>query len=187
MDLAEKSVKIEKALTPTMEDYLEAIFNLDIEKKAIRVKDIATKMNVKMPTVTNMLKILSERGFINYEKYEYVEMTEEGARIGREMQRRHAVFLKFLTEVLRIDFKTANEEACRMEHTLSLETMASLTDFIEFIQSCPRAGESWINNFEQYRKQGMKPERCIDKIDQFTCDFAEKVSSVKKIKKQKNE
>jgi len=175
--------RIEKILTSTMEDYLEAIFNLFLEKRAIRVKDIATKMNVKMPTVTNMLKILGERGFINYEKYEYVELTEEGIRIGREMQRRHDVFFKFLTEVLKINSITANEEACRMEHTLSPETMASLTDFIEFVQTCPRAGESWLNNFEQYRKQGIKPDKCIDRIDKFTCDFAEKIDSIKKNKK----
>ena len=57
-------------ITPTMEDYLEAIFNLSKEKGAIRVRDIARKLDVKMPTVTNMLKTLSEGGLIDYEKYE---------------------------------------------------------------------------------------------------------------------
>lgn len=180
MGLPDNDVKPEKALTSTMEDYLEAIYNLNMEKKAVRVKDIAMKLNVKMPTVTNMLKILSERGFINYEKYEYVELTSAGSDIGQEMQRRHAVFFKFLTGVLRIDPITANEEACRMEHSLSPETMASLTDFIEFIQTCPRTGESWLSNFQDYRKNGIDPERCKDRIDEFTCDFPAKTKSVKK-------
>ena len=47
---------VEKTLTTTMEDYLEAIFDLDQTKKVVRVKDIAQHMNVKMPTVTSMLK-----------------------------------------------------------------------------------------------------------------------------------
>ena len=52
-----------------MEDYLEAIYNLDKEKRVVRVRDIAKRLGVKMPTVTNMLKTLSKKGMIDYEKY----------------------------------------------------------------------------------------------------------------------
>ena len=48
-----------KHLTSVMEDYLEAIFDLDREKKVVRVKDIARRMDVKMPTVSSMLRTLS--------------------------------------------------------------------------------------------------------------------------------
>jgi DtxR family Mn-dependent transcriptional regulator len=47
---------LEKLLTPAMEDYLEAIFDLGKEKRVVRVKDIAKRLKVKMPTVTSMLK-----------------------------------------------------------------------------------------------------------------------------------
>lgn len=57
-----------KTLTSVMEDYLETIFNLEIDKKVVRVKDIAGRLKVKMPSVTSMLKTLSERGLVNYEK-----------------------------------------------------------------------------------------------------------------------
>ena len=67
-----------KPLTPAMENYLEAIFNLGKEKRVVRVKDIAKRLGVKMPTVTNMLKTLSGRGLIEYEKYEYLELTKNG-------------------------------------------------------------------------------------------------------------
>jgi DtxR family Mn-dependent transcriptional regulator len=50
-----------KPLTPAMEDYLEAIFNLGKEKRVVRVKDIAKRLGVKMPTVTSMLNTLSKR------------------------------------------------------------------------------------------------------------------------------
>jgi len=130
---------VKKPLTSVMEDYLEAIFDLDKEKKVVRVKDIAKRLRVKMPTVSSMLKTLSGRGLVNYEKYEYVELTKSGADIGKEMRRRHQVLLRFLTEILKIDSKTADEEACKMEHTLSVSTLDSFTEFMEFVQACPRA------------------------------------------------
>ena len=168
----------EKSLTSVMEDYLEAIFNLGKEKKVVRVKDIAKRMDVKMPTVTSMLKALSGRGMVNYEKYEYVELTDEGADVGREMRRRHEILRKFLTDILKIDFKTADEEACKMEHTLSSSTLDSFTDFMAFIQACPRAGESWLELFEEYRLHGKRPEKCMERTEQFSCEFKQKVDSL---------
>jgi DtxR family Mn-dependent transcriptional regulator len=168
----------EKPLTSVMEDYLEAIFNLDKEKKVVRVKDIAKRMNVKMPTVSSMLKTLNNKGLVNYEKYEYVELTKDGADVGKEMRRRHKILLRFLTEILKIEFKIADEEACKMEHTLSSTTLDSLTDFMEFIQTCPRAGESWLHYFEEYRRHGRSPEKCQSRSEAFSCEFKNQVDSI---------
>jgi DtxR family transcriptional regulator, Mn-dependent transcriptional regulator len=168
---------IEKPLTNTMEDYLEAIFDLDKDKKVVRVKDIAKRMDVKMPTVTSMLRTLNDRGMVNYEKYEYVELTDSGADVGREMRRRHQVLFRFLTEILKIDMKIANEEACRMEHALSLTTLESLVDFMEFIQTCPRAGDSWLRYFEEFQKMGRKSEKCDICAEEFFCGLRGKSDS----------
>lgn len=169
----------EKPLTSVMEDYLEAIYNLDKEKRVVRVKDIAKRMDVKMPTVSSMLKTLKNRGLVNYQKYEYVELTKDGAKIGKEIRRRHKILLKFLTEILKIEFKTADEEACKMEHTLSSATLDSLTDFMEFIQTCPRAGESWLHYFEEYRLHGRSPEKCQSRSEAFSFEFKNQVDSTK--------
>ena len=170
----------EKPLTSTMEDYLEAIFDLDQDKKVVRVRDIARKLDVKMPTVSSMLKTLNSRGLVTYEKYEYVELTDTGADVGREMRRRHEVLFKFLTDILKIDHKIADGEACKMEHTLSVATLESLTDFMEFIQTCPRAGESWLNYFEEFRKVGHRPEKCEACADQFPCELNQGIKARKK-------
>lgn len=151
----------EKPLTSVMEDYLEAIFDLDKEKRVVRVKDIAKRMDVKMPTVSSMLKSLNSKGLVNYEKYEYVELTKAGAKVGKEMRRRHKLLLRFLTEILNIEFKTADEEACKMEHALGSVTLDSLADFMAFIQTCPQAGENWLHGFEEFRLHG----RCNDAVD----------------------
>jgi len=170
----------EKPLTSTMEDYLEAIFILDKDKKVIRVRDIAKRMDVKMPTVTSMLRTLSDRGLVHYEKYEYVELTDSGADVGREMRRRHRMLYRFLTDILKIDAKTADDEACKVEHTLSLTTLESLTNFMEFIQTCPRAGESWLRYFDEFRKLGHRPEKCGTCAEQFPCDLKPEAKSSRK-------
>jgi DtxR family transcriptional regulator, Mn-dependent transcriptional regulator len=168
----------EKPLTSVMEDYLETIFDLDKDKKVVRVKDIAKRMDVKMPTVTSMLKTLNQRGLVHYEKYEYVELTDDGADVGREMRRRHGILKKFLTDILKVHVKTADDEACKMEHTLSPETFDSLVDFMEFIQVCPRAGNSWLKHFQEYRLHGHDVKKCREQVENFSCDFKNKVNSM---------
>ncbi len=157
------------SLTSVMEDYLEAIFDLDREKKVVRVKDIAQRMGVKMPTVTSMLKTLDDRGLVNYRKYEYVDLTAAGKKVGKEMRRRHGLLASFLTDILKIDPSTADEEACRMEHHLSAGTLRRLTDFMGFVRACPRTGPNWLERFEEYSRQGGQlPEDCPERSARFS-------------------
>jgi DtxR family transcriptional regulator, Mn-dependent transcriptional regulator len=177
MVTSNKNSIAEKPLTSVMEDYLEAIFDLDQEKKFIRVKDIAKRMDVKMPSVSSMLKTLNDRGLVNYEKYEYVELTKDGEDVGKEMRRRHEVLLKFLTEILEVEFDIADAEACKMEHTLSSVTLDRLTGFMEFIQTCPRAGESWLKYFKEYLVNGHQPEKCQARSQTFSREFESQVQA----------
>lgn len=151
-----------KPLTSVMEDYLEAIFDLEKEKKVVRVRDIAGRMDVKMPTVTSMLRNLSGRGLVHYAKYEYVALTAKGSRVGREIHRRHEVLYRFLRDILNVPPKTADDEACKMEHALGAATLDRLTRFMAFFQQCPRSGESWLDHFDTYRKSGQIPQACQD-------------------------
>jgi len=146
-------------ITPTMEDYLEAIYNLVKEKRVVRVRDIAKKLGVKMPTVTNMLKTLSDKGMIDYEKYEYLELTGKGSDVGSDIDQRHQILRKFLTDILKIDFDQADEDACRMEHAVSPTTLERLVDFMEFIEICPGAGAGWIEYFDEYREHGQTKDK----------------------------
>ena len=128
-----------------------------------------------MPTVSSMLKTLNDRGLVNYEKYEYVELTKDGEDVGKEMRRRHEIFLKFLTEILEIEFDIADDEACKMEHTLSSATLDRLTGFMEFIQTCPRAGESWLKYFKEFLVDGHRLEKCQARSQTFSSEFESQV------------
>ncbi len=178
MTEGQNGIIFEKPLTPVVEDYLEAIFDLQKEKNFVRVKDIAKRMKVKMPTVTSMLKNLDKKKLVKYRKYEFIELTKNGAEIGKEIRRRHEILFKFLTKILNINPKTANEEACKMEHTLSSSTLDSLTDFIEFIDVCPRAGESWLKYFREFRVGGCKSEAYLQYCKDFSCEFSNKIHEI---------
>lgn len=179
MDKAKTDITVGKPLTSVMEDYLEAIFDVGKEKRVVRVKDIAKRLNVKMPTVTSMFKTLSKRGFVHYEKYEYVELTDKGSEVGSEIHRKHMVLRRFLTDILNIDLNTADEEACKMEHALSVGTLDSITDFMAFIQACPRVGEDWLERFQEYRREPWSPDECAKQSERFSCEFMERTASLK--------
>lgn len=124
-----------KEITPTMQNYLEAIGQLGSEEQVVRVKNIARQMNVKMPSVTEALKTLARDGLIRHEKYGYVQLTQKGENIAEEIYSRHQTLFKFLNEILRIDPRTADEDACRMEHTISSTALKKLIEFIKTLES----------------------------------------------------
>lgn len=167
-----------KHLTSTMENYLEAIYNLNKEKRVVRVKDIARAMGVKMPSVTNMLKALNEKGLVNYERYEFLELTDEGAGVGEEINKRHHVLRDFLTDILGVDFDEADEEACRMEHAISETTMERLVSFVDFIQSCPRTSDNWLERFQEFREHGRQPAKCLKHMEVFADQIGDKLKEM---------
>ena len=168
----------QNTLTPAMEDYLEAIFTLSEEKPNVRVKDIAGRLGVKMPTVTSMLKILNKQGFIDYEKYEYIELTAKGRGAGEEIQQRHRVIRRFLIDVLKVDSDKADEEACKMEHGISGDTLDRLIKFMEFVQSCPRTGSNWLSHFNEFREQGRRSDRCLERMEAFSDDLRNQLDMI---------
>lgn len=144
-------------LTNSMEDYLEAISILSEKKKYVRVRDIAKHMKVKMPSVTGALKSLTKRSLVNHEKYEYVELTEQGMGIAQEVRRRHNTVLKFLTEVLNLDSETAERDACGIEHAVSATTLDRLLKMIECMEECSIGTPRCMQRFEYYVEHGEKP------------------------------
>lgn len=118
-------------LTSNMEDYLEVILNLQRERKVARVKDVAERLQVKMPSVTGAMKGLAEKGLVNYERYSYLTLTEEGEKIAQEIGERHKTFYNFLTQVLDLDHETAELDACRLEHATSQKTFERIKTFTD--------------------------------------------------------
>ena len=122
----------QELLTPSAEDYMEMIYRLTKEKGYTRVNDLAAALNVSPPSVTKMIKKLTEMNFIKYEKYGIIIFEEAGEVIGRALLKRHNLierFLKFLdvTEGLL-------EETEKIEHTINEEILCGMNDLVDFFQ-----------------------------------------------------
>jgi DtxR family Mn-dependent transcriptional regulator len=128
-------------LSSSAEDYLEAVLILDLKKKVVRVKDISEEMGVSMPSVHQALKILKKEGMVRHESYGYVELTSRGRSEANRIYYRHRIIRKFLTDILNIPRRVAEEEACRIEHYISAETQRKLSEFIKTVESCPHSSK----------------------------------------------
>ncbi len=133
-DFEEVSIK---TLTPSLEDYLKTIAILLEEKDVVRVKDIADRMGVKMPSVSAALRSLAERGFVEYERYGFVKLSLKGKRAAGDLKRRYRAFKKFFIDILGVPEGIAEKDACRVEHFLSESTRKRMCDFIEFVNNNP--------------------------------------------------
>jgi len=145
-------------LSQSIEDYLETIYLLSLHRKVVRVNEIAKKLSVKMASVTGILKNLVDKGFVQHERYGYVELTEEGEKIGKNVYARHKTLRKFLAEILLVKPQRAEKDACQLEHYLSPETFERFVKFIDFVQTCPVKEPVWLSGLHQYLEEGKRPD-----------------------------
>ncbi len=118
-------------LSPSLEDYLEAILLLSKNDGYVRVTDLANQMGNTKASASQAIKKLADLKLIKHESYGPVKLTSLGKGQAQKIHRRHKTLRKFLVEVLGVNPTTAEEDACRMEHTISHETMEKLVVFLE--------------------------------------------------------
>jgi DtxR family Mn-dependent transcriptional regulator len=153
-----------QTLTASMEDYLEAIYHIVRKKQAARAKDIARRLAVNNSSVTGALRTLSEKGFINYAPYDVITLTPKGHQHAEDVVRRHEALMDFFTKVLCVDAAEASDAACKMEHAVSRTILDRLIRFVEFLEICPRGGESLIQGFKNHCGQDENFITCSDSI-----------------------
>jgi DtxR family transcriptional regulator, Mn-dependent transcriptional regulator len=136
-------------LTSAMEDYLEAIYHLEQERRIARVRDIANRLGVKMSSVSSALKSLGSRGLIQYDPHQYITLTDRGIEKARQIVRKHEILKRFLTRVLRVEEPAAEDNACRIEHHLDPEVIEKLVRFVEFMDMCPLEQTKWLEGMSE--------------------------------------
>jgi len=122
-------------LSESLEDYLEAIAELIAVEGHAHTKEIAEKLNVKMPSVTGALRQLEKMKYIVYNTHYPVQLTAEGKSVADEVIRRHRVLKSFFSEILGLPLQTASETACRLEHVVDEDTIRRFVLFSEAITS----------------------------------------------------
>ncbi|MDH4455823.1 MAG: transcriptional regulator MntR [Verrucomicrobiota bacterium] len=112
---------------------MEQIHNLIESKGYARVVDIAKNLEISQASVTNMIQKLDAEGFVVYERYRGVVLTEEGGKVGAEIARRHEVLTRLLAS-FGLDPQTVHEDVEGMEHHISRQTLEVLTLLMEELE-----------------------------------------------------
>lgn len=118
-------------LSPAMEDYLKTILDLSEQEDAVRVTDIANRLNIAKASVAQALSVLKEQGFITQDRYGPVRLTPKGQACAGDVRYRRQAILHFLIKVLGVDPGIAVGDACQMEHAVSPETIKRLVSFLQ--------------------------------------------------------
>ena len=117
-------------LTASLEDYLEVICNYSDSDRNIRAIDISKKMNISRASATEALKKLSERGFINYGRYETISLTELGKEIAQTIISKHKILQYFFENMLNLSEEEASLNACRIEHVITDNAFNKIVEFV---------------------------------------------------------
>lgn len=116
----------------SQEDYLTAIYrNLD-EAGEIKPNVLASKLEISNAAVTDMLRKLSRDGFVEYQKYKSIRLTNDGELYAKNMLRRHRIWEVFLNQTLGMPWDKIHDEAEKLEHSSSDELINRLDKFLKF-------------------------------------------------------
>lgn len=149
-------------LSASLEDYLEAIFNLAQDAEGARSKDVAEALGVARSSVTGAMQALSEKGLANYRPYGCVTLTKSGRMAAAEVVRKHNILKSFFISVLGVDKDMAQQAACRAEHALGPEIIGRLLSFIEYVTESNKNGHDVAEEFRRFhKKQAARQARAV--------------------------
>ena len=118
------------AISIRVEDSLEVIHELIVERGEARVAEIAYHLAVSRPTVTRMLQKMAEEGWVEYQKYKPAKLTKKGLEHAEWMRHRHTVLVRFLT-LLGLSDGAAHLETEGIEHHLQSDTINRIEQLVE--------------------------------------------------------
>jgi DtxR family Mn-dependent transcriptional regulator len=139
------------------------IYVLTRRNRTAKTKNIANRLKVSPASVSEMLKKLSENDLVEYEKYKGASLTEKGMGLARRVRRRHRLLEKFLTDVLGMKREKSHEEACRLEHIVSEESLKRICQMVQDPETC---------------KEGKLFEECSDNCDVCSGELTIKLSDL---------
>jgi len=110
--------------------YLETIYVLSKEKTGVHSIDVSEHMGYSKPSVSRAIGILKSGGYVEMAEDGSLTLTEAGRTLAEQIYERHTILTEFLVR-LGVDRATATEDACKMEHVISDQSLAALKKFIE--------------------------------------------------------
>jgi DtxR family transcriptional regulator, Mn-dependent transcriptional regulator len=128
-------------MSKSVEEYLEAIYVLSRAGGPVSTSELSRRLKINPASVTEMLKKLSQNGYVVYLPYQGASLTDDGLRYGRKMVRKHRLLERFLYDVLRIGKDKVHDYACEMEHTLADDVERNMCQALNQPDLCPDDGQ----------------------------------------------
>lgn len=130
-------------LTDSLGRYVLAIYEVAMENRVARSKEIAEVLGVSRPSVTGALQKLAKAGYIEYEPYGYVLLTAKGEREARQLLLKHRAAFDFFTTVLGLSPQRSEEVAAAIEQSLPADVLCRLVQFNSHYRTHSAAQFSW--------------------------------------------
>lgn len=123
--------------TPTIEEYLEAIYTMTSEDTPVISARLAERQGVTAPTMTDTLRRMIKDGYVTLNASKEICLTDKGREVAEALVRRHRLAERWLTDVLGLDWSKAHIEACKLEHAISAEVEERLFRVLDNPSTCP--------------------------------------------------
>ena len=123
----ERKEFMKPVITPSGEDYLEAVLVLQHKQGMVRSVDVARHLEVTKPSVCHAVATLRDGGFLTMDSDYFLHLTDVGREVAEQIYEKHRFFTDRLIEA-GVDPVTAEKDACRMEHVISQESFERLRD-----------------------------------------------------------
>ncbi len=129
----------------TIEEYVENIHQLEEKEGLASTTTLAVMMGVKPPSITEILKKLQKEGYVHYTPHAGATLTARGKELAEELKQKHGIIADFL-RIIGTSSRTAEIDACQIEHHVSQETVHRLELLISSIQE----NQDILNWFEEF-------------------------------------
>ena len=121
-------------LSSSLEDYLEAIVDIENRASVVRVKDVAEQLNVKRSSVSAALQTLAEKGLVDYSPYSVISLTHNGRGIANCICNRHKVLKELFVKLFDVEQDIAEKYACAMEHGMKAPIYRGMSGLLNLIE-----------------------------------------------------
>lgn len=140
-------------ITASLEDYLEAIYEIIEQKQGVKAVEVAKRLNVKRSSVTEALKNLSEKNLVNYGRYDVISLTPSGVKVAKKVIEKHKTLFDFFTKILGLSAEEASISACKVEHVITEDVLQRLIAFIEFNNNYYCSEKKYIDEFQKFYEE----------------------------------
>ncbi len=128
-------------ISHSVEEYLEAIYSFNEKGELAKNTELAKKLKVAPPSVTQMIQKLAEDGLVDYQPYKGTSLTGIGMALAQKVVRKHRLLERFFHDYLGMNSENVHNEACKMEHSLSDEAALALSKALDNPKTCPDDGK----------------------------------------------